>query len=128
MAHVVRLRISIAAPRGLSKACIGMTNLTITLPFTLDLTPPASQADKLFSIAFAAQWKERTSCARDSRGARTLTNDLQRYLGEVFIMDHRVFGKNAEEKKRVIIEANERNGSRISLVKMEFKQRLNNWP
>ena len=78
-----------------SKACIGTTNFTITLLFTLDLTPPASQADKLFLIAFAAQWRERTSHARDSRGARTLTNDLQRviYLGEVFIMDHRVFEK-----------------------------------
>ena len=76
-----------------SKACIGATNLTITLPFTLDLTPPASRADKLFSIAFAAQWRERTSRARDNRGARTLINDLQRgiYLGEVFIMDHRAF-------------------------------------
>ena len=33
------------------------------------------------------------SHARDSRGARTLTNDLQRgiYLGEVFIMDRRAF-------------------------------------
>ena len=72
-----------------------MTNLTITLPFTQDLTLPVSRADKLFSIAYAAQWRERTSRARDSRGARTLTNDLQRgiYLGEVFIMDRRAFEK-----------------------------------
>ena len=68
-------------------------DMRVALPFTLDMTPPASRADKLFSIAFAAQWRERTSHSRDSRGARTLTNDLQRgiYLGEIFIMDRRVF-------------------------------------
>ena len=31
------------------------TNLTITLPFTLDGTPPASRADRLFLIATALQ-------------------------------------------------------------------------
>ena len=74
------------------RACIGTINFTITLPFTLDVTPPASRADRLFSIAFAAQWMESMSRARDSRGARTLTNDLQRgiYLGEMVIMDHSV--------------------------------------
>ena len=73
-----------------------------------------SRTDKLFSIAFAAQWGERMSSTRDSIGAKTLTNDLQReiYLGEVFIMDHSVC-KNAEEKKCVIIEVDELNVSRI---------------
>ena len=66
--------------------------LTITLTFTLDV---ASRAYKHFSITFAAQWRERTSRAKDSRGARTLTNNLQRgiYLGAVFIMDRRAFEK-----------------------------------
>ena len=36
-------------------ACIGMTNLTITLPFTLDVTCLAAPANRLFSIAFEAQ-------------------------------------------------------------------------
>ena len=87
-----------------------MTNLTITLPFTLDLTPPASRADKLFLIAFAAQCRERMLRARDNRGVRTSTNNLQR-------------GISLGEKKRMIIEANECIRSRIPLVKMEFKQR-----
>ena len=79
-----------------SRAGIGMTNLTITLPLTLDVTPPASRADRLFSIAFAVQCRERTSRARDSRGVRTLTNDLQRgiYLREMFMMDRRAFEKH----------------------------------
>ena len=68
----------LAAPTYIRITGIRTTNLTIILPFTLDLTPPASRADKLFSIAFAAQLRERRSCARDSRGVRTLTNDLQR--------------------------------------------------
>ena len=38
-------------------------------------------------------------------------------------MDRRA-SESAEEKKRVIIEAEERYVSRIPLVKMEFKQRI----
>ena len=68
---------------------------TAVLLFTQDVTPHVSRADRLFSIAFTAQWRERTSCARDSRGARTLTNNLQRereryYIEEAFIMDRSV--------------------------------------
>ena len=36
---------------GSSRACIGTTNLAITLPFTLDVKLPASRADRLFLIA-----------------------------------------------------------------------------
>ena len=43
------------------------TNVTVTLLFTLDVTPPTSQADRLFSIAFTAQWREVMSCAEESR-------------------------------------------------------------
>ena len=83
-----------------SKACIGTTNFTITLPFTLDFIPPASRTDKLFLIAFAAQWRERTLRVRDSRGVRILTNDLQRgiYLGEVSIMDHTAIEKTLRKR------------------------------
>ena len=48
-----------------SRACIGTTNLTITLQFILDVTP-TSRADRIFSIAFAAQWRERMSRDRDA--------------------------------------------------------------
>ena len=55
-----------------------MTNLAIPLPFTLDVKPPASRADRLFLIAFKAQWRERASHDEDSRGARTLTDDSKK--------------------------------------------------
>ena len=69
------------------------TYVHVALPLTLDMTPPASRTEKLFSIAFAAQWREKTSRASDSRGEKTLTNDLQRgiNLGELFIMDRGAF-------------------------------------
>ena len=38
-----------------SIACIGTSNLAITLSFTLDVKLPASRADRLFLIAFEAQ-------------------------------------------------------------------------
>ena len=53
-------------------ACIGMTNLTITQPFTVDVTRLVAPANSLISIAFTAQWRERTSRIEDSSGARTL--------------------------------------------------------
>ena len=36
-------------------ACIGTTNLAVTLTFTLDVNLPASRADRLFLIIFEAQ-------------------------------------------------------------------------
>ena len=35
--------------------CIGMTNLTITLLFTLDYTRPVAPVSRLFLIAFEVQ-------------------------------------------------------------------------
>ena len=106
---------------------IGTTSLTITLPFTLDVKLPASRADRLFLIAFEAQYREGTSLDEDNRGARTLTDDLKEegyiYMREAFIMD-RSASESAEEKKRVIIEAEERYVFRIPLVKMEFKRSI----
>ena len=63
-----------------------MTNFAITLPFTLDVNIPASRADRLFLIAFEAQWRERASRDEDSRGARTLTDDSK---GEGYIYERR---------------------------------------
>ena len=40
---------------GSSIACIGTTNLAITLSFTLDVKLPAPRADRLFLISFEAQ-------------------------------------------------------------------------
>ena len=91
-----------------------------------DTPSPASRVDRLFSIAFGAhyyQWyRERMSRARDSRGLRTLTNDLHRegYIQErcsLWIVEH------LKLKKCLIIEADERNISYIPPVKTEFKQR-----
>ena len=45
------------------------------------------------------------------------------YLREAFITDRSTF-KSAEEKKRVIIKAEERYVSRIPLVKIEFKHSI----
>ena len=55
-----------------------------------------------------------------SRGPRTLTNDLHRgiYLGEMFIIDRR-----ALEEKCLIIEADEQSMSHILLFKMGFEKR-----
>ena len=52
-----------------------MTNFALTLPFTLDVKLPASRADRLFLIAFEAQWMEWASRDEDRRGARTLNHD-----------------------------------------------------
>ena len=41
-----------------------MTNFAITLPFTLDVNIPASRADRLFLIAFEAQWREHATRER----------------------------------------------------------------
>ena len=49
------LRVLVSLERGSSIACIGTTNLAITLPFTLHVNLPASRADRLFLIAFEAQ-------------------------------------------------------------------------
>ena len=48
------------------------------------MLPPAPRADKLFFIAFEAQWRERASHGEDSRGAITLTDDSmeERYIYE----------------------------------------------
>ena len=47
----------------------------------------ASRADRLFLIAFEAQWRERASShGEDSRGARTLTDDSK---GEGYIYERR---------------------------------------
>ena len=45
------------------------------------------------------------------------------YLREAFITDHSA-SESAEEKKRVIIEAEERYLSRIPLVKMELQHSI----
>ena len=68
------------------------------------------------------EWASRDE---DRRGARTLTDDSKEegYLGEAFIT-HRSASESAEEKKRVIIEAEERYVSRIPLVMMEFKHSI----
>ena len=49
------LQVLVTLERGSSRACIGTTNLAITLPFTLDVKLPASRADRLFLIALEAQ-------------------------------------------------------------------------
>ena len=63
-------------------AYIGTTNLTITLPLILNVTCLVAPANRLFSFAFEAQWREMKSHNEGSRGARTLTNDSQ---GEIYI-------------------------------------------
>ena len=52
-----------------------------------------------------------------------LTAQRKIYLREAFITD-RCASESAEEKKRVIIVAEERYVSRIPLVKMEFKHSI----
>ena len=47
----------------------------MTLPLTLDVKPPASQADRFFFIVFEGQWRDSASHGEDSRGARTITDD-----------------------------------------------------
>ena len=44
------LRVFFLPWSGSSIACIGMTNLAITLPFTLVVKLPASRADRLFLL------------------------------------------------------------------------------
>ena len=110
----------------LTERGIGTTNLGITLPFTLDVFVPASRADRLFLIVFEVQWRERASRDEDSRGARTLTEDLN---SEGYIYERRSSLIVArlialKTKKRGIIEAEERYVSRIPLVKMEFKHSI----
>ena len=43
----ILLRVLVTLERGSNIACIGTTNLAITLPFTLDVNLPASRADRL---------------------------------------------------------------------------------
>ena len=62
----------------------------------------------------------------DSREARTLTDDSKGeliYQREAFIT-HCSASESAEEKKCMIIEAEVRYVSRISLVKIEFKHSI----
>ena len=40
---------------GKKLACIGTTTFAVTLPFSLDVNLPASQADRLLLIAFKTQ-------------------------------------------------------------------------
>ena len=58
-------------------ACIGTTNQTITLPFTMDVTPLCLELTGFSIIAFATQCSERTSCDASSRGVRRLINGSQ---------------------------------------------------
>ena len=101
------------------------------MPFTLDVTPPVSQAARCFSIVLTVQWRERTWCIRDSRKARILTNDLQRgiYL-ELFIriVEHL---KSTDKMKYVTIEADELSmcrWSRLSSNSMSTCRQFPNMP